>query len=122
MENNAAHKAIIAAWVSPPKSTILLIVAATELLIFVMIRTPRKLKTALIMIALLTPIHRVVTQVAIAFGASVQPLTKITPRVNRTVMSRTGFPAIALKKTEKDTSIKLTSDVSVFVRLFGLKP
>lgn len=31
------------------------------------------------------------TQVAMAFGASVQPLTKITPKVKMTVMARTGL-------------------------------
>ena len=46
MENRAAHRAIRASWVSPPKSTILLMVEATELLMWVMMSTPRKLNTA----------------------------------------------------------------------------
>ena len=60
----------------PPKSTMLLIVKATELLMCVMIKTPRKLKMALIRIAGRTPMQRVLMHVAIALGASVQPLTK----------------------------------------------
>ena len=38
-----------------------------------------------------TRMHRVVTQVAIALGASVQPLTKITPNVSNVVTNRAGF-------------------------------
>ena len=94
MENSAAHRAIRASDELPPKSTILLIVEATELLIWVMTNTPRKLKMALMMMAERTFMQRVVTQVAIALGASVHPLTKITPRVRATVISRTGFDAI----------------------------
>src|SRR5699024_12477400 len=82
--------------VSTPKSTILLIVDATELLICVIINTPKKLNTALIIIAFRGLKHRVVTQVAIAFGASVQPFTKITPNVNNTVISNIGFSKIQI--------------------------
>ena len=60
--------------------------------------TPRKLNTALIRIALRGLKHRVVTQVAIAFGASVHPFTKITPSVSRTVIIRIGFPMILFRK------------------------
>ena len=91
MENSAAHKATRAISVSPPKSTILLMVDATELLIWVITSTPRKLNTALIQIAERTFIHRVAIHVAIAFGASVHPFTKITPRVSNTVIVKTGF-------------------------------
>ena len=35
--------------------------------------------------------QRVVTQVAMALGASVQPFTKMTPSVSRTVMASIGF-------------------------------
>jgi hypothetical protein len=34
---------------------------------------------------------RVETQVAMAFGASVHPFTKITPKVRRVVTKKTGF-------------------------------
>src|SRR5699024_9610215 len=92
--------------VSTPKSTILLIVDATELLICVIINTPKKLNTALIIIAFRGLKHRVVTQVAIAFGASVQPFTKITPNVNNTVISNIWFSKIPPQKFKNDTSIK----------------
>ena len=64
MENSAAQSAISAWWVFPPKSTILLMVVATELLICVMINTPKKLKAALMRIAERTPMQRVVTPVS----------------------------------------------------------
>ena len=44
------------------------------------VRTPKKLKKAAIKIAALGLIQRVEMQVAIAFGASVHPLMKITPK------------------------------------------
>ena len=73
MEKRAAHSAMRAIWVSMPKSTIFEIVEATLALMRVMINTPRKLKMALMMIAARGGRQRVVTQVAMAFGASVQP-------------------------------------------------
>ena len=105
MEKRAAHRAISASRELPPKSTILLMVEATELLICVMMNTPRKLKMALMIMAERTFMQRVVIQVAIAFGASVQPLTKITLRVRSTVINKTGLPAILFRKDENETSI-----------------
>jgi hypothetical protein len=84
--NSEAHSAISEVRGSPPKSTILYIVEATLAFTIVINRTPRKLKMAAITIALRTPIDRVDTQVAMAFGASVQPFTSTTPRVNITVI------------------------------------
>ena len=98
MEMRAAHRATRASWVLLPKSTMLLMVDATELLIWVMTNTPRKLKAALIMIAVRAGRHLVVTQVAMALGASVHPLTKITPSVRSSVMTRTGLPDMASRK------------------------
>src|SRR5699024_1144779 len=49
---------------------------------------------------------RVVTQVAMALGASVQPLTKMTPRVRRVVTSRAGLVVIPCKKVANEISIK----------------
>jgi len=66
-------------------------VEATLALMWVMMKTPRKLKMALMMIAALGGRQRVVTQVAIALGASVQPLTKITPSVRATVIASIGL-------------------------------
>ena len=45
-----------------------------------------------------TRMHRVVTQVAIAFGASVHPLTKITPNVSNVVTARAGFDSTCCTK------------------------
>ena len=91
MENSAAHSAMSAIWVFAPKSTMLEMVEATLALMCVMMNTPRKLKMALMMIAVLGGRQRVVTQVAMALGASVQPFTKMTPSVSRTVMASIGF-------------------------------
>jgi len=66
-------------------------VSATDLLIMVIIRTPRKLKTAAIIMAALGVMALVETQVAIAFGASVHPFTRITPRIRTEVNSKAGF-------------------------------
>jgi hypothetical protein len=76
-------------------------VAFTRLII----NTPKKLKTAAIKIASLGERQRVTTQVAIALGASVQPLTKITPKVSTTAIKRSGFDIICSQKYEKDKSI-----------------
>ena len=105
IENRAAHRAMRASWVSPPKSTMLLMVEATELLMRVITSTPKKLNAALRRMAGRGRMHRVVMQVAMALGASVQPLTKITPKVRSTVIKSTGLWAIALIKYENDTSI-----------------
>ena len=105
MDKRAAHRAINAFWVLSPKSTMLLIVEATELLICVMMKTPRKLKKALMRMAFLALKQRVVTQVAMALGASVHPFTKITPRVKMVVTRRAGFPRVSLRKPRNDKSI-----------------
>ena len=60
---------------------------------------------ALIQIAVRTFIQRVDTQVAIALGASVHPLTKITPSVSATVTAMTGLENTSWQKLENDTSI-----------------
>jgi hypothetical protein len=61
--------------------------------------TPKRLKKAAITIAVGTPRHLVDTQVAIALGASVQPLTRITPRVSKTVIKSAGFEIQALRNS-----------------------
>ena len=95
IENSAAESASMAVEVSLPKSTMLLIVEATDAFIFVIMRTPKKLKTALIIIAGLGFMHRVVMHVAIAFGASVHPFTNITPNVSSEVISNAGLEKIS---------------------------
>ena len=69
-----------------------------------MMSTPRKLKMALMMIAARTFMHRVVTQVAIAFGASVQPFTKMTPKVSNTVIAKSGFEKTCCTNRANETS------------------
>ena len=64
---------------------------ATVLLIAVISKTPKKLKIAAIRIACLGRMARVEKQVAMAFGASVQPLTRMTPKVKTTVTASAGF-------------------------------
>ena len=105
IEKSAAESAIRAVVVSFPKSTMLLIVEATEALILVIMRTPRKLNAALIMIAERGLMQRVVMHVAIAFGASVHPLTKITPSVSATVIISAGDEKICCQKFANETSI-----------------
>ena len=57
----------------------------------VMNSTPKKFSTAAIRIAGFGRIARVEMTVAIAFGASVKPLTTMTPSVSTTVMASTGL-------------------------------
>ena len=94
-----------ASCVLPPKSTMLEMVEATEELMWVMTSTPRKLNPALSRMAGRTRMQRVLMQVAMALGASVQPLTKMTPSVSTTVMSSTGLAAICPRKCDNDTSM-----------------
>ena len=105
IENRAAESASRAVVVSAPKSTILLIVEATDALIRVIMRTPRKLNAALIIIAGRGRMQRVVMHVAIAFGASVHPLTKMTPSVRAAVIINAGDEKICCQKFANETSI-----------------
>ena len=104
IEKSAAHNAMSAASVLPPKSTMLEMVEATLALIFVITRTPRKLSSALMMMAGFTRMQRVVTHVAIALGASVQPLTKMTPSVRSVVSARGGLVRTCPMKCANETS------------------
>jgi hypothetical protein len=63
--------------------------------------TPKKLNTAAIKIAFLAVIERVETHVAMAFGASVQPFTNMTPNVRTAVINRGGLDMICVRKSEK---------------------
>ena len=91
MATSAAQSATTASCVLVPKSTMFLMVMATVELISVITKTPKKLNTADIKTAARGGMARVATQVAMAFGASVQPLTKMTPSVKRTVANKTGL-------------------------------
>jgi hypothetical protein len=90
IENNAAARAMAAFFVSPPKSTMLLIVTVTESFILLIRATPKKLKTADITRADRSFIHLVTTTVEMAFGASVKPFTKTTAKVRSTVVTESG--------------------------------
>jgi len=56
-----------------------------------MTSTPKKLNTAAMMIDILGLNERVEMQVAIALGASVQPLTNTTPNVKTVVIIKAGL-------------------------------
>ncbi|KAJ57717.1 hypothetical protein P782_2548 [Enterococcus faecalis FL2] len=79
IEKSEAAKATCEAFPFASKLTMLLIVSATWALKKVMTNAPKKFITTAIQIATFGFNTRVETAVAIAFGASVQPLTKITP-------------------------------------------
>ena len=89
-----ARKTMIARSGSAPKSTIFVMVCATVALRSVMTNTPRKLNSAAIKIAAFGGMHLVTTQVAMALGASVYPLTRITPSVRDTAISSCGLAVI----------------------------
>ena len=76
-------------------------VSATVALSSVITNTPRKLNTAAIRIAARGLMERVEMQVAIALGASVHPLTRITPNVSATVTISAGLDVNLVKKSEK---------------------
>ena len=104
MENSAAHRQASAMVLFPPKSTIWEMVLATLALKCVMMSTPRKLNAALMRIAARAGMQRVVTQVAMALGASVQPLTKMTPSVSNVVTVRAGLESTCWRKCASETS------------------
>ena len=53
----------------------------------------------------LMPILRVETAVAIAFGASVQPFTSMTPKVRNVVRARGKLASTELKKSVNEIAI-----------------
>ena len=83
------------------KLTMSLMVMATDEMISVITRTPMKLKAAAMRIAGFASMQRVVTQVAMALGASVQPLTKMTARVSMTETISMGFVRNLLPESNK---------------------
>ena len=94
-------------------------VIATDALIAVMTSTPKKLQIAAMTIAFRTSIARVETQVAIAFGASVQPLTRITPSVRTAATSRVGFAAACRKNSISDISRPHTAHSGILALSIG---
>ena len=90
MATMAAASATSAAWLLPPKSTILKMVAATADETAVMATKPTKLHTAAMAMAGVGLMAFVPTTVAMALGASVAPLTTVAPNVSKTMIARTG--------------------------------
>ena len=84
-------------------------VCATVALSIVITNTPRKLNTAAMKIAARGPMERVEMQVAIAFGASVHPLTRITPNVSTTVTISAGLDVSRDIKSENGIVMVLLS-------------
>jgi len=68
-------------------------------------KTPKKLKIAAIIMAGLGAIALVDTQVAIAFGASVHPLTNMTAMVSSADTKSAGLSATADKKFRNDNDM-----------------
>ena len=63
---------------------------------------PMRLPIAAIMMALFGVRQRVVTQVAMQFGASVQPLINTTPKLKRRATYAQGWALAKEKKSDKD--------------------
>src|SRR5574344_1376692 len=63
---------------------------------------PIKLPIAAMTIAFFGSMQRVVTQVAMQFGASVQPLIKTTPKLKRRATYAQGWALAKEKKSDKD--------------------
>ena len=66
-----------------------------------MTSTPKKFSTAAIRMAARGPMLRVDMQVAMALGASVQPLTRTTPSVSTQVTARRELPESRERKPDR---------------------
>ena len=86
----AATKASSALCVSPEKSTMLNMVCATAVEMYVMPTNPTKLNTAASARAAPGDKQRVETAVAMALGASVAPETMVTAKTSRTITASEG--------------------------------
>lgn len=73
---------------------------ATELFINVIINTPARLHTAAVNTAFFIESVLLQTQLTMAFGASVQPFTNITPSVSNAAVSVGGDETADLKKSK----------------------
>lgn len=92
------------------KFTIFEIVTATFEFSAVITEIPMKLKVAAKATAVRGPIDLVDTAVAMAFGASVQPFTRITPSVSITVKRKGRFPEIPEINSPKVMTIPLLTE------------
>ena len=75
----------------PPKLTMPLMVSATAVEIIVMTTRPTRLQATLMAMAAFTPMERVPMGSAMAFAASVAPLTKMVPSTRAMTTARNGF-------------------------------
>ena len=105
MPTVAAASAMSAAWVSPPKSTMPLMVSATAVETNVIATRPMKLQTTLMAMAASMPMERVPTGSAIAFAASVAPFTKMVPSTRTMTTARKGFASSIARNCEKLTKV-----------------
>ena len=105
MATAAAASATKAAWSSPPKSTIPLIVSATAVEMSDMPARPMKLQTTLMRMALSTSMARVPTGSAMALAASVAPFTKMMPRTSTITIARNGFDTTVSQNVWKLTTL-----------------
>ena len=92
-------------------------VSATDALTEVTHRTPKKLQTAARSTASRKGRAPVTTTPAIAFGASVQPLTNRTARVSKTVTDRAEFLVSCPRNSKKDRGMDNTSMPQTMRRL-----
>ena len=91
MPTVAAARAMRAAWVSPPKSTMPEMVSATAVEMNDIATRPTKLQMTDMRIAESTSIERVPTGSAMALAASVAPLTKMVPMTRSITITRNGL-------------------------------
>ena len=109
MATIAAAKATRAAWLSPPKSTILKMVDATAVDTAVIPKRPTRLQPAAMTMAGVGRIALVPTTVAMALGASVAPLTMVAPTHSTTMRARIGSLVNAPRNEPKSIPITLPS-------------
>ena len=117
----AAMSAMMAAWLSPPKSTMWKMVLATPEDTSVITRRPKKLQIAAMMMAGVGFMQRVETTVAMALGASVAPLTMMTPILSRVTTNNKGLDASSVMNmphsiTTTSPSTRLKVDVQFIVK------
>ena len=110
MPTVAAARAMSAAWVSPPKSTMPEMVSATAVEMNDMATRPTKLQMTLMRIAESTSMERVPTGSAMALAASVAPLTKMVPITSSMTITRKGL----LDRTPRNCSKLIKGELASF--------
>jgi hypothetical protein len=85
--------------------------------IIVIKKSPKKLNIAAIKTADSADIERVETHVAMALGASVQPLTKMTAKVRIVVVINMGSVVILSKKSGNDIDMSFSCKSNIYPQL-----